>query len=956
MKNGTVTIVLNVVLFLIGIPCINLEDVNTVLNPTNSLVQNESIRDYQESDKVEEKLANIEPVLETILEPSVNVEESVKVAIDSESLEGQKGPNTENDKSEVPNRVIDDTPILLSTESSTVELDQLSDISVVLTSQNEEIASKKILETENVNIPINISANTSETEEKKVEETVVQSEESEKNATEGKTEDIPSFSEWAQKRLEEVEKNEQINSSMKGNQVPNGKTQNAKLRWKNYASLDCGAKVVAANPEAISPGAILSPSSDEYKLNPCTSRIWFVVELCEAIQTKKIDLANYELFSSSPKEFTVSVSERFPTRDWAQVGKFTAEDERDIQSFDLDTELFGKYIKVEIKSHYGSEHYCPISLFRAYGASVFEVLQKEDSSVNRPDDDDDDEDEDDEENDLNSSQTDKKNYFSSATDAVMSVVKRAAQILGTKSNDDSQKTKNSRASTLINTCSSPRHIISCQKCNETLYGQIYELLSCKAEEIRRIVSISSIQKTLISSCICKKFGYDFKNHSDRNYLIKNIEAFFPEPYIGAMCNEAAILENYGVLNVSQQFNNITKKISNEKLIEMNIEIQEVRVVESVTSSDILQNNTITNVSTDEIAQIKPTKTLTVNETLPKTDTQGTPSESVASVETVTELPETGAIFPESTTEGTFVTEGDVSTEGTDVLDDQLNNIISDLTAEGPNTVVASSASANSPQAAKESIFLRLFNRIKALERNMSLSSQYLEELSKRYKKQVEEMREETQKRDELNKQLEERLDKLTSTIENMAAERRTFLSVVYCLLFFGLSCLGIYFFCGRRPEVSRDREELPSAGRRKSVDELKKEEKKRRPSDQVLKIVRYSSLNEDRKPKKKKKKIYHSRSISLGSIKLDKEKWPEEGEGRSMIEEVPVVLDESDNSILDGCKLSKEVEIEGQSKSSQTEIECRNEENNLSTYANLISNEPIKKEKKGLKRLLKKVF
>lgn len=144
------------------------------------------------------------------------------------------------------------------------------------------------------------------------------------------------------------------------------------MRWKNYASLDCGSKVVAANPESVSPGAILSPSSDEYKLNPCTSRIWFVVELCEAIQIKRIDLANYELFSSSPKDFTVSVSERFPTRDWSLVGKFTAKDERDIQSFDFETHLFGKYIKVEIKSHYGSEHYCPISLFRAYGISVFE--------------------------------------------------------------------------------------------------------------------------------------------------------------------------------------------------------------------------------------------------------------------------------------------------------------------------------------------------------------------------------------------------------------------------------------------------------------------------------------------------------------------------------------------------------------------------------------------------------
>lgn len=96
------------------------------------------------------------------------------------------------------------------------------------------------------------------------------------------------------------------------------------------------------------------------------------MELCEPIQIKQIDLANYELFSSSPKDFIVSVNERYPTRDWSLVGKFTAKDERDIQSFDFETDLFGKYIKVEIKSHYGSEHYCPISLFRAFGTSVFE--------------------------------------------------------------------------------------------------------------------------------------------------------------------------------------------------------------------------------------------------------------------------------------------------------------------------------------------------------------------------------------------------------------------------------------------------------------------------------------------------------------------------------------------------------------------------------------------------------
>ena len=39
---------------------------------------------------------------------------------------------------------------------------------------------------------------------------------------------------------------------------------------------------------------------------------------------------------------------------------------------------------------------------------------------------------------------------------------------------------------------------------------------------------------------------------------------------------------------------------------------------------------------------------------------------------------------------------------------------------------------------KESVFVRLTNRIKVLERNQSLSSGYLEELSQRFKKQSEE--------------------------------------------------------------------------------------------------------------------------------------------------------------------------------------------------------------------------
>ena len=61
-----------------------------------------------------------------------------------------------------------------------------------------------------------------------------------------------------------------------------------KLRQKNYASPDCGAKILAANSEAEHTSAILDPSRDEYFLSICSAKIWFVIELCEAIQAQRV--------------------------------------------------------------------------------------------------------------------------------------------------------------------------------------------------------------------------------------------------------------------------------------------------------------------------------------------------------------------------------------------------------------------------------------------------------------------------------------------------------------------------------------------------------------------------------------------------------------------------------------------------------------------------------------------
>lgn len=142
-------------------------------------------------------------------------------------------------------------------------------------------------------------------------------------------------------------------------------------RSKNYASGEC-AKVIESNPEAKKASHIINGMTDEYMLNPCGAKIWFVIELCDSIQATLIEVASYELYSSNPKDFTVYVSDIYPAVAWNLIGHFTAADSRTLQAFDLKQVGFGKFIRVELHSHYGSEHYCVISEVKVYGASMME--------------------------------------------------------------------------------------------------------------------------------------------------------------------------------------------------------------------------------------------------------------------------------------------------------------------------------------------------------------------------------------------------------------------------------------------------------------------------------------------------------------------------------------------------------------------------------------------------------
>lgn len=119
---------------------------------------------------------------------------------------------------------------------------------------------------------------------------------------------IETFSEWRQKALAEEEKNKQKAEVLEQG-VTTPKKQNGKK--VNYASKECGAKILASNPEAENVNRILTSNRDDYMINPCTaSKKWFVIELCEPIYVNEIEAGSYELFSSQPHNFSVNVSDR----------------------------------------------------------------------------------------------------------------------------------------------------------------------------------------------------------------------------------------------------------------------------------------------------------------------------------------------------------------------------------------------------------------------------------------------------------------------------------------------------------------------------------------------------------------------------------------------------------------------------------------------------------------------
>ncbi|NXB84919.1 SUCO factor, partial [Vidua chalybeata] len=759
--------------------------------------------------------------------------------------------------------------------------------------------------------------------------------------------DIPTFDEWKKKVMEvEKEKSQSMHPSAVGGQHSTKKVQKNR---NNYASVECGAKILAANPEAKSTSAILMENMDLYMLNPCSTKIWFVVELCEPVQVKQFDIANHELFSSTPKDFLVSISDRYPTNKWIKLGTFHARDERNVQSFPLDEQMYAKYVKVELISHFGSEHFCPLSLIRVFGTSMVEEYEEiADSQYQSERQELFDEDYDYLLDYNTGEEKSSKNLLGSATNAILSMVNIAANMLGAKS-EDSSETEAGNKSVSENVTATPATSTAAPRLPEPTPVPSPELVTTGIPQIEKEQLMVDLTKespivqlvqeyeedtsqstvTLLSSDEQEEeaaawFELETEKYCCDMAAVCCISTF--SEYLLKWCSVAAAKHRQHSktggeerpphpVDVQQPQPSPTESAQTaaEEPLPEQLDSKAEKPPGSAVAVDFSAVHEETSNETTESIELEPSHPQTVSQSLllevtsetkpspttdmvlepPKEDSgqvapRATPQVDVPELSTEMEKAESSVVeespepsvateVKEMSTRETFATpvilkptetvlqpestvdmvasdavEGKESTpevqkpavppveppvpaeskEDEQAAEEALlalpvsggpQRTATDFYAELQNSTELGYANGNLVHGSnqKESVFMRLNNRIKALEVNMSLSSRYLEELSQRYRKQMEEMQkafnktiiklqntsriaeEQDQRQTEAIQLLQAQLTNMTQLASNLSAtvaelkrevsDRQTYLviSLVLCLI------LGLVLFVQR---------------------------------------------------------------------------------------------------------------------------------------------------------------
>jgi len=552
---------------------------------------------------------------------------------------------------------------------------------------------------------------------------------------------IAPFSQWAEKKLvEEALLKDATKKETEPEAETNGdpshpvsnlnpvKTNGIKLT-KNFASTDCSAKVMGANPESQGSGNVITFSKDEYFLNKCTDQAWFVVELCESIKALKIQIANFELYSSSPNHFRVSIGNVFPGRekDWMEFGTFSYQDERNIQTFKSEVGVVGKYARVEILSHHGSEHYCPVSMFKVFGISEIDLITEDDP-------DDGHEDAPDEPADDSLPEHIIVKTIKEAVHKVVNVFRPQNVSLVATLNTSSLQGASLRFRLRPDGGQKPDQEVV------NRYHMIYYLLATQYHTVRQYTRIMGFHRLL--PLLCNQFNIEIVS-SNRTDMYSRREA---KNSSGQAGNTTVCTTGH---SLPWQFAKFVRVVHGEDFLValcnvVSMEVGQSRLVDGGRVGDTVNTTTVTKSGANGTVLDEQVGTMTEKhsydaKTKTVVDKQPDRIKDIqTSVSKEKDISISGSQDQAFPSEPPPVSKSEPSTNP--IPPAQAEPAVTKPVGGASSVKPVSTASVlNTANQAGQTTWQKLSNRIKALERNVTLSSGFLEELSLKYIKQIEEL-------------------------------------------------------------------------------------------------------------------------------------------------------------------------------------------------------------------------
>lgn len=152
------------------------------------------------------------------------------------------------------------------------------------------------------------------------------------------------------------------------------------VKMFNFASNSAGAIILDKDPpDAKGFNNLLNDDKDKYGLTDCAKLKYVVIGLSEDIMVTSIILANYEKYSSMVQDFQVLASVTYPTNEWEDLGKYTAEYKLGEQVFNITQAPTShtRILKIKFLSYYQVDYLCTLSQIKVHGLTVIATLQQE---------------------------------------------------------------------------------------------------------------------------------------------------------------------------------------------------------------------------------------------------------------------------------------------------------------------------------------------------------------------------------------------------------------------------------------------------------------------------------------------------------------------------------------------------------------------------------------------------